>query len=150
MPKLSAKNRLKSPESAPNARPKKIVVSHGGGARALFKLNFDMRSKVGKWFAAHQAELIAHLGGEDELTPPLRALIDTAGRLSILAKLAWSDIARRGLTIDGQLNPAADTFMRATAREQAVLETLGLQRREKELPSLQEYLQQQQQHEGEQ
>src|SRR5512134_232635 len=83
--------RLKRPDAATNARPKKVLVKHGGESTALMHADFDMRSAVGKAYRESVEELTAHLGGPSEVSAVERRLIDNASRLHILKLLALAE-----------------------------------------------------------
>jgi hypothetical protein len=84
--------------------------------------------------------LTAHLGGEENVTGPQRVLIDHCARLHVLKRLAWDELSRSGAFRNGEPRPAYDAFRRAAADERSVLVMLGLERRAKEVPDLQDYL----------
>jgi hypothetical protein len=131
---------VKNSASSRNARPKKIVVAHAGGAQVLMHSAFDMRSGVGKAYQARVDELVAHLGGADLVSAPQRTLIDHAARLRLLALLAWDELSRGGAFHNGEPRPAFDAYRRASADEREVLRTLGIERRAKPVPDLDTYL----------
>lgn len=132
---------VKNPASAGNAKPKKIVVVHAGGSRALSRAAFDMRSTVGKAYRARVDELTAHLGGPDMVTVPQRIFVEHAARLGVLALLALEEINRSGAFSGGDARPALDVYRRLAADEREVLRTLGLERKVKQVPDLDAYLQ---------
>lgn len=128
--------------SARNARPKKILlVGHGATSKALREGVLDLRSRAGKTYRATCQALGAHVGGE--LSAPQKALIDQAARLRLLTQFAWAEIDRLGpFKKTGELVAAFDAYRRAAADERSVLSLLGIERRVKELPTLQDYLKQ--------
>jgi hypothetical protein len=100
---------------------------------------FDMRSAVGKAYRACIVELTAHLGGDP--TAPQRILLDQAARLSLLCSLASAELARLGaFERSGELRPAFDGYRKAAADLRDVLKMLGLERKEKAVPTLEQYL----------
>lgn len=138
MAKLRARNRPKSPQSASNARPRKVHIVHGGKSGQLMTAQLDGRTRLGKLYKEHVRALEIHLG--DDLSPPQARLVDQATRLALLASIAWQEALDRGVFVNGEPCPALDTFMRAAGQEREVLKLLGIQRPEKEVISLQEYL----------
>lgn len=137
MDSASTKNRRKIGRTG---RPRKIIMVHAGGSAAFRTGVFDGRTKVSKLYKAHVAALEEHLGGE--LTPPQSRLVDQAARLALLSELIWADIDKHGVFKNGDARPVVDTYLKATKEERDVLRLLGLQRHRKPLPSLDEYLQQ--------
>jgi hypothetical protein len=108
------------------------------GSRAL-----DPDTDVGRELAAWRASLIADLGGEENLTTSERALVDLAVRDRLLLDSvdAWL-LAERKL-VNGRkksVYPAVAQRMKLAEGYTRRLQTLGLQRRQKPVPSLQEYL----------
>lgn len=138
MPKLSLRRRPKRPDSAGLARPRKLVVVHGGGSAVLMNAALDGRSRLAKAYQQHVAALTQHVGGEPSIAQ--RVLISQAARLNLLGQVAWSEIAQRGAFADGMPAPALDAFRKAAADERSVLALLGIEARGKRLPSLSEYL----------
>lgn len=129
-------------DSAANARPHKVSIGHGGTSRALMYDPLDLRTRVGKEYHAHKQGLAAHLGGDP--TVPQQSLIDQAARLNILSRITWAELTRNGVfTKNGALRPAVTAYIDATKHERDVLRLLGLQRHQKPLPTLDEYLKEQ-------
>jgi hypothetical protein len=135
---------VKRPDSAGNARPAVTYLFHGLGSGFL-KGRPDLRSAVGKAALAREQALVAHAGGDPSV--PLGRLIQHAARYSILSDALWAR-----LTISAQeITPEAlagllDTHMRIAREERETLKLLGLARRAKEIPSLQEFLRQRAEH----
>lgn len=100
---------------------------------------FDGRTKVAKLYKQHVAALEAHLGSD--LTPPQSRLVDQAARLALLNELIWADIDRHGVFKNGDARPVVDTYLKAAKEERDVLRLLGVQRHQKPIPTLDEYLQ---------
>jgi hypothetical protein len=145
MPSRVRKNgrllRLKRPDSAKLARPKKVHITHGAGSRALLKDPLDLRTVVGKAYHGQRSALRAHLGGTP--TVPQEKLIDQASRLCVLADIAWGELMRVGRILQGEgLHPAFDAYIKATRDARAVLVTLGLKPHTREVPDLNTYLNQ--------
>src|SRR5258708_1460271 len=87
---------VKRPDARTNALGKKLLVRHAGGSVALRYADLDMRSTAGKEYAATKAALTAHLGGEENVSVPQRALVDHAARLHLLTRLSWDELSRTG------------------------------------------------------
>ncbi|MBU1222305.1 MAG: hypothetical protein KKA22_04000 [Gammaproteobacteria bacterium] len=130
--------RVKRPDSAALARPRKIIMVHAGGSAAFRTGIFDGRTKLAKLYKQHVAAIEAHLGGD--LTPPQSRLVDQAARLALLTELTWAEIDKHGVFKDGDVRPAVDSFLRTAQQERDVLRLLGIERRQKAIPSLDEYL----------
>jgi hypothetical protein len=127
---------LKNAASARNARSKKITLrAHGGSSKALLHAPLDLRSAVGKAYRNELQALLAHVGGEQHVSTPQRALCDQAARLALLEAMAWAEVLR-----DGVHAPAAQVFLRASSERRAVLVLLGLERKTKPAPTLEQYL----------
>ena len=131
---------VKRPDSARNARPAVTYLFHGLGSGFL-KGRPDLRSAVGKATLAREQALVAHVGGDPGTI--LGRLIQHAARYSILSDALWAR-----LTVSAQeITPEAlagllDIHMRIAREERETLKLLGLKRRVKEVPSLQEFLRQ--------
>jgi len=132
--------RIKRPDAARLAKPKKVVLLHGNGSRALKYADLDLRSTAGKAYVRTKADLTAHLGGEENVTAPQLVFIDHAARLHVLTRLAWDEIERAGAFKHGSPCPAFDVYRRVSADLRDVLRTLGLERRAKQVPDLDAYL----------
>lgn len=129
----------KRPDARAIARPKKIMITNGLKSRALLRDPLDQRTVVGKAFRARIDALTSDLGGN--LTTAQTTLVDRTCRLSILAQLAWNELARVGvLNKRGDVVAAFDVFLRVVRDERDILRLLGLERRAKPVPDLQEYL----------
>lgn len=131
----------KRPDAARNARPRRVSITHGGDSRVLLRDPLDRRTRIGKAYRDHCQALSAHVGGEP--TRPQAELIDQAARLALLAKIAWAELFRGGVFVNGtgQPAPALETWLKAARDQRAVLQLLGLERRSRDV-TLSEYLQQ--------
>lgn len=130
---------MKRLDSAANARTKKVAVMHAGeSALRRIDLNLDLRTRAGKAHRAHVVALSAHVGPEP--TVPQRSLIEQAARLRILAQIAWAELSSGGAFANGEPRAALDVYRRVAADERDVLKTLGLARKEKAIPTLEDYL----------
>jgi hypothetical protein len=109
------------------------------GARAL-----DGRTTLAKELQAEQEELTQSLGGESEISPQERAIIQMIAQKRIRRKIAaqWAllnpdklfDRRKRSFA------PLALQLEQLEESEARLLEKLGLRRRAKQLPSLSDYL----------
>ncbi len=127
-------------DAARNARPKKLLLRHGGNSRALRYADLDLRSTAGREYRARVQALTTHLGGAEAVSTPQRILIDHAARLHLLGRLAWDELSRTGAFKDGNPRPAYDTYRRAAADERSVLTVLGIERKAKYVPDLHDYI----------
>lgn len=132
--------RLKRPDAAKNARPKKVsITGHGGSSSTLLRDPLDLRTRVGRAYYAEKQGLAIHVGGDP--TVPQEKLIDQAARLGVLADIAWGELLRAGmLVIDGKVAPAFEAFIKASRDQRDVLRALGIERRSKPVPTLDDYL----------
>jgi hypothetical protein len=118
---------------------RKVLVKHAGESRLLRYADLDLRSIAGKEYRARVEALTAHLGGD--LTAPQARLVDMAARLALLASLAWDELTRAGAFKDGEPRPALSAYRSAIADERSVLAVLGIERKAKPVPTVEEYLQ---------
>jgi hypothetical protein len=133
---------IKNPASAANGKAKAVVIRHGGESTALRLGRFDLRSSLGKQYRSRVEALVAHLGGADAVSVPLRSLVDQAARLHLLVGIAWTELSKTGAFLKGEPTPALHAFLRLIGEERSVLVTLGLERKAREVPDLQTYLEQ--------
>ena len=125
-------------DSADNAKPKVKYVTHGG-VSALSREPIDSRTAMGKQYRQQLAALLAHVG-EENLTHPRRELIDQGARSALLVRLAWAQVLRQGVVAKGRITPAFEALLKASREQREVLGLLGLARREKQAPTIDEYL----------
>ena len=131
-------SRIKRPDARANARPRKVLIKHGSNSHALMHAPFDMRSVVGKAYQHRVRELSAHVGGDPNSVQ--RTLIDHGARLHLLTRMAWRELSEHGAYRGGAPTPANESYVRAAASERSVLLLLGLERKAREIPDLQDYL----------
>jgi hypothetical protein len=129
--------------SRTNALVKRGV--HGNGKHLayskLFAAKIDKRLKLGKLYAGINAVYTSQMGGEDNIPPFKAVLKEHAVRLTIMCHQAWVQMLRTGgHREDGSAVPAHDVYTRTLARLQSLLESLGLERTEKEVLTLAEYI----------
>lgn len=127
------------PQAAHNARTHKVAITTGGQSVNLLRAPLDERTRAGKAYRRHVQTLERHLGGD--LTAPQSRLVDQAARLALIAELAWAQIRDGGVfNKKGDVRPALDAYHKAIREERAILQLLGIERRQKPLPDLQEYI----------
>jgi len=138
----------KKPKSKANATPnvKKVRYVTRNKKNDFFTDVFDGRSLIGKRYFELQHVFSAHLGGDANLTEPEKQLVDQVSRLCILSDVLWSELMDDGVVNDeGKLSPAFDGWLRTSRDQRSVLSMIGLKRRQKEVISLTDYIQQQKQ-----
>jgi hypothetical protein len=130
---------VKNAASRTNAMVKRGV--HGNHRYGLFAAKIDKRLKLGKLYAGIDAVYTSQMGGEDNISPFKAVLKEHAVRLTIMVHQAWVQMLRTGgHRADGGAVPAHLVY-RATLRElRSLLEALGLERAEKEVLSLADYI----------
>src|SRR5262249_33385246 len=113
--------------------------------RQLGPRTIDRRTSLGKHLAAWRAELVTDLGGEEALSTQQRALVDVLVRQELLLESvdSWL-LAQRTL-----VNSGNRTLLPVVRERQALADSLarylaqlGLERRAKPIPSLDDYLRQ--------
>jgi hypothetical protein len=131
---------VKEPTSRTNGKPRKTFISgHGGNSKALLRDPLDLRSSVGRAYYAEKQALRVHVGGDP--TMPQEKLIDQCARLGVLNNIAWGELMRAGMLVQGdKLVPAFEAYIKAARELRDVLRLLGIERRTKPVPSLSEYL----------
>jgi len=139
--------KLKRPDAAVNARPRTVVIKGPGtGSKALMRASLDLRSTVGREYFRRLGELRAHVGGDPSV--PEARLLDQAARLGLLVDIAWSALIQARTVLKSSskngLHPAFEAFRKAATDERAVLQMLGIKRRAKDVPTVQEYIRQKQ------
>lgn len=132
---------VKRTDSARNGRPRRVFVETGRSSRALLRGALDARSVVGRAYYARLASLRAHVGGEPSVAEA--RMLDQAARLGLLVDIAWAALVEAQTVLKGNgLHPALEAFLKSARDERAVLSLLGLKRRTRDVPDLQEYLRQ--------
>jgi hypothetical protein len=80
---------------------------------------------------------LSDLGGSDAVSHSERILVGRASMLTLLLEMKEQDFARQRMRVDtGDL----DSYGRCVNTLRRVFETVGLKRRAKEVPSLEQYL----------
>ena len=83
------------------------------------------------------AASVSDLGGPDNVSHAERVLIGRASMLTVLVEMMEQGFARNRMKVT---SVDLDQYQRAVSCLRRVLETLGLQRRAKPIPSLSDYL----------
>jgi hypothetical protein len=126
----------------PDLTLRKVRAAISNGSQLLAEL--DHRSAWARRWRDIQAAHIADLGGEDALTEAERILIRRAAMLCLQLELQEQRFARNedGLAGTKQI----ETYQRVTNTLRRTLESLGLQRRARDVspPTLEQYARQQQ------
>ena len=102
--------------------------------------SIDRRSKIGVALKRVRDELVDQLGGE--VTPAQRILIETAAKVRII-EMATSDYILRQETLvtpEHDLLPVVTKYTALVGRLTDLLQTLGLERKAKDVPDLDAYL----------
>jgi hypothetical protein len=117
--------------------------------RQLGPRTIDRRTSLGKHLAAWRAELVTDLGGEEALSTQQRALVDVLVRQKLLLESvdSWLLVQRT------LVNSRKRTLLPVVRERQALADSLvrylaqlGLERRAKPVPSLDDYLRQRSPH----
>lgn len=96
---------------------------------------------IAAWHREQVAAIEADLGGEQQLTALQRAHVREAARLEVLVGALGDDLLARGvLTGKGRTRAAATLYLQALDRYLRVAQALGLQRRERPVPTVAELL----------
>jgi hypothetical protein len=103
----------------------------------------DQRTTAAKALRAWRAEIVADLGGRENVTTAQLALLDEAvlTKLVLASVNAW--LMAQPSLVSGRnrgVLPAVLHRNQLVATLKGLLETLGLERRARQVPSLQEYL----------
>lgn len=120
-----------------NGRPTKFYVTTGAAARILTE-RLDERSILGRAEKERTTELQGQYG--EQITPAGMSVLRAAVRQGLIADIAWADISERGVLIGGQENPAVNVLLRAYRGKLTALQLLGLERKDKLVPDLKQYL----------
>ena len=124
-----------------DGRPRKVFYQSTTGIslRRFLKVALDGRSVVTRMVNERASTFSAQLG--NDLTPAQDRVVQQVARLGVLADAAWASVLQKGLLNDeGARTNALDTFLKVARAEREALNAIGLERRQKPLPSLGEYL----------
>lgn len=102
---------------------------------------FDGRTLMAKKYKATVAALHNHLG--NDLTLPEQAIVDQAARFALLCDISWGELIRGGMFKKGKLSTAFEAWIKASKEQRAVLQLLGLKRKEKPVQDLSAYIEDQ-------
>ena len=131
----------KKPTSAQNAKTPIHWLVHGQQSPTFFKHPLDKRTALGKEYERTFNSLVNHLGGEDIITEPERALADQCAKYCLLADISWARLMQDGVFDEaGEVNKALESFMATTRSQRDVLRLIGLRRREKPVQDLSSYI----------
>jgi len=103
----------------------------------------DTRTRVGKALMAWRGELVADLGGPEELSTQQLAIVDITVRTKLLLDSLDAWLLRQPSIIDKRRRQLFPVVQQRTALADALaryLGTLGLQRVAKQMPRLSDYL----------
>jgi hypothetical protein len=101
----------------------------------------DHRSQVGVALRRLREELTCDLGGEGEVTAAQRVLIEEAAKARVIAAAVGDWVLRQeSLVRDGGLLPAVLQHSALVANLGRLLDRLGLERKAREVKSLDQYL----------
>jgi hypothetical protein len=135
------KRRRRSPYRTPPGRPAK----HGAAmlTRVLRTVqidSIDRRSQVGVALKRMRDELLDQLGGD--VTPAQRYLIETAAKVRIIEMATADYILRQETLVTPEHNmvPIVTKYLATVGRLTDLLQTLGLDRKTKDVPDLDSYL----------
>jgi hypothetical protein len=111
--------------------------------KALVTRALDGRTDEGRFVAGKRADLVADLGGEDNLSTQERALVDESVFLMLqLAHInAW--LAKQPALVNKRtkaLHPVVRERLSLVTTLRAILTDIGLKRRQRDVGSLDEYL----------
>lgn len=130
---------VRNAASATNAKPRRVFITHGGGSRAILGMPFDQRSAFGKAHTHYRDAYRAHVGSA--LSVPQEDLCDMAARLKLLTHICFTELMQGGVfAADGTLRAAFGALIRSEADLRAVLSLLGIERRERAVPTLRQVL----------
>jgi hypothetical protein len=103
--------------------------------------SIDRRSQVGVALRRLREELTSDLGGEGEVTCAQRVLIEEAAKARIIAQAVGDWVLRQeSLVKDGELLPAVMQHSALVANLGRMLERLGLERKAREVKTLDRFL----------
>ena len=140
---------MPTPKTAPaTVKPRGRPATHGLTAlkqvvRARGSRAIDGRTTVGRALAAWRAQLIADLGGNDSLSTQEAALVDLAVRTKLLLDSVDDWLLQQHSLVNARKRTLLPVVRERTQLADALaryLAMLGLKRRPKRVPSLEDYL----------
>lgn len=115
-------------------------VVHGGRSERLRHRLLDEPQGVAR-LEGKRSAILADLGGESEISTVKRDLLDRYLQTDALAgHLGGHLIAEGVLTAKGRSRAALSAFLQVLDRQHRLAVAIGLERRQKALPSLEQYL----------
>jgi hypothetical protein len=134
--------RGESPQSAENAKPRRVALRYGAHSALMSaEIVLDQRTREGKFERAVIERRIAHCGGAENVTEPLMSCIRHSARLELAVALCWAEVRRgRLLNENGEPSGALRAFLVCGRALGETLRLLGLERRERPVPNLEDYL----------
>ena len=120
-------------------KPQHVALRHGGQS-AYAWASLDGRSTEAYQERHFTAQSVQDLGGPDQVTTAQMQLIQQAARMKVLEHIAYGAIIKEGDWTNGKVPNAVYAFLSIAARRTEVLRLLGLERKQKEIPSLAQYL----------
>jgi hypothetical protein len=138
---------IKSPESGPRPYAKHGLLTLKRAIKELGHRAIDGRTSLAKALESEQRELVQALGGESEVSPQEKAIVQMIAMKRIRRRIAsqWAllnpdklfDRRKRAMA------PLALQLEQLEESEAKLLDKLGLKRRSKPVQSLQDYVRQQ-------
>jgi hypothetical protein len=113
--------------------------------RRLGPRTIDRRTSLGKHLAAWRADLLADLGGEEALSTQQRALVDVIVRQKLLLESVDAWLLMQPSLVNGRTRSLIPVVRERQGLADSLaryLAQLGLERRAKPVPSLNDYLSQ--------
>jgi hypothetical protein len=130
--------RLKRPDAAGNARARKVGITTGLDSRAI-RGELDQRFAFARAVTAYAEEYRAHVASDSVV---MDDLCRSAAIHKAIKHLALARMDGQPFDNADQARAAYEALRRADADHRSILAVLGIQRREKPVPDLQDYLRQ--------
>ena len=153
--KLSGKSKRRIPRTRPKVEPKGVqrdALGRVGPGNALARkadgLNRYAKTKelpedIRLFVDTFSADVISDQGGASDLTAIRGGYVRRITDVEAMLQLAAKDIRTRGFfTVGGRTRTTVFTFMQLLDRWDRLAQRLGLDRRAKQVPSLEQFLQQ--------
>jgi len=117
-----------------------LALKHGAYARQLVT-----RPELQAEIASREREVVADLGGAEQLSAVMRQLVTRYVQTGVIADALAADVFDRGpLTSKGRARAAVSLFLQVLDRQHRLALALGLERRTRRVPTLEEWAAQQQ------
>ena len=130
---------MRNTASAGNGKPKRIAIVHGSDSRAV-RGELDGRFAFAKATSRYMEQYRQHVG--PDRTIAMDDLCISAARHKALANLAYSRLKDGPFDSEGEIRAVYEAFRRADSDHRSVLASIGIERRERQVPELSEYLKQ--------